>query len=501
MELKAVVFEIEQGQNEVVLSEQQAKQLDLTTLDRIKVRLGRKETAAMVDVCTDCVGMGTIGLFKEVADALKAKNGERIKIELLPRPPSLDYIRKKLDGNILSEGEIIAIIRDLMAESLSQAELAAFIAAVYTRGLNTDETVALTKAIYSSGECLRFPQSKNVVSEHSIGGVAGDRVSMIIVPIIASLGLTIPKTCSRAISSAAGTADVMEVLCPVSIPITKVEKIVKKIGGCIIWGGALNIASADDKLIRIRNPLRLDPKPLLLSSILAKKKAEGAKSVLLDLPVGRGAKLTDVNAAQALGKDFSAIGSLLGMKIESTITDGSGPLIETIGPALEARTVLETLSNQYNHALLEKSCLMSGILLSLAKGVTKEEGYKMAKQQVASGKALEKFREIIEAQGGNPDVKPEDLKPGKYKLVVKAQADGKVEHVDNRAISRICRALGAPQDKKAGMIFLVNKGEQVETGDPVFELYAENKDKLDFAKEQLETIDVIEIERIILDVV
>lgn len=500
MELKAIVFDIEQGQNEVILSERQAKQLDLTTLDRIKVKLGRRETAAMVDVCTDCVGMGAVGLFKEVADALKAKNGEKIKIELLPRPPSLDYIRKKLDGNILSEGEITAIIRDLMAESLSQAELAAFIAAVYTRGLNTDETVALTKAIYSSGESLKFP-GKNVVSEHSIGGVAGDRVSMIIVPIIASLGLTIPKTCSRAISSAAGTADVMEVLCPVSIPIKKVDKIVRKIGGCIIWGGALNIASADDKLIKIRNPLRLDPKPLLLSSILAKKKAEGAKSVLLDLPVGRGAKLTDVNAAQSLGKDFSSIGSLLGMKIESTITDGSGPLIETIGPALEARTVLETLSNQYNHALLEKSCLMSGILLSMVKGVTKEEGYKMAKQQVTSGKALEKFREIIEAQGGNADVKPEDLKPGKYKLVVKAQADGKVEHIDNRAISRVCRALGAPQDKQAGMIFLVNKGEHVETGDPVFELYAENKDKLDFAKEQLGTIDVIEIERIILDVV
>lgn len=500
MELTAVVFDIEQGQNEIILNEIQAMQLDLNVLDRVKIKFGTREITAMVDVSAKNVAPGSIGLFHEVAKTLRAKNGDKIKIELLQRPQSLDFVRKKLDGGVLGEAEIVAVMKDLMAERLSQAELAAFIAAIYTRGLNIDETVALTKAIFASGDSLKLG-GKLVVSEHSIGGVAGDRVSMILVPVIASLGLTIPKTCSRAISSAAGTADVMEVFCSVSHPVEKVEKIVRKTGGCLVWGGSLNMAAADDKLIKIRNPLRLDPKPLLLSSILAKKKAEGAKFVLLDLPVGRGAKLEDVKMAQALGKDFAAIGGLLGMKIESTITDGSGPLVETIGPVLEAKTVLETLSNQYNHALLEKACLMSGILLSMAKGITKEEGYKMAKQQVTSGKALAKFLEIVEAQGGNPRVKAEDLKPGKYKAVVKAQSNGTIEHIDNRAISRVCRALGAPQDKKAGMILLVGKGERVESGDPLFELYSQSKEKLDFAMEQMQTVEVVEIERIILDVV
>ncbi|MFH1056392.1 MAG: AMP phosphorylase [Candidatus Micrarchaeota archaeon] len=500
MELKAVILDIEQGQNEIVLNEVQAKQMDVWILDRVKVKLRSREVNAIVDVCTTSLKHGEIGLFNEVACALKAKNGDKITVGLTQRPASLDYVRKKLDGGILSDAEINAIISDLTAEKLSQAELAAFIVAVYTKGLNTDETVGLTKAIFSSGKQLYF-KSRNVVSEHSIGGVAGDRVSMILVPIIASLGITIPKTCSRAISSAAGTADVMEVFCPVMLPMDKVEKAVKKTNACLVWGGGLNMASADDKLIKIRNPLRLDPKPLLLSSILAKKKAEGAKFVLIDLPVGRGAKISDEKKARELAKDFSALGSLLGMKVESTITDGSEPLIETIGPVLEARTVLETLDGQANHALLEKSCLMSGILLSMVKGISREEGYKIAKQQVSSGKALAKFRQIIEAQGGNPNVKPQDLVPGKFKLVVKSQEEGKVEHIDNRAISRVCRALGSPQDKKAGMIFLVSKGEHVEAGDPLFELYSQNKEKLAFALEQLETVKIIEIERIILDVV
>jgi len=500
MELKVTVFDIEQGQNEIVLSEDQAKHMDLGVMDRVKVKLRGRSITAMVDVCKDCVGQGAVGLFGEVAEALKAKNGDKIEIELMRRPASLDFVRKKLDGGILNENEIAEIIKDLNSENLSQAELAAFIAGIYTRGLNTDETVALTKAIFASGEQLHF-KAKKVVSEHSIGGVAGDRVAMIIVPIMASLGYTIPKTCSRAISSAAGTADVMEVLAPVSLTLKKVKQVVEKTGGCIIWGGALNMASADDKLIKIRNPLRLDPKPLLLSSILAKKKAEGAKYVLIDLPVGRGAKLGDIKAAKELGKDFSDIGSLLGMEIESTVTDGSGPLIETIGPTLEARTVLETLYNQHNHSMLEKACSMSGILLSMVKNVSKEEGYKIAKQQVLSGKALAKFKEIIEAQGGNPDVRPEDLKPGKYERIVKSEEEGRVEHIDNRAISRVCRALGAPKDKKAGMIFMVSKGEHVEKGDVLFEMHSESKDKIDFALEQLETVKIIELDRVIIDVV
>ncbi|VVB66813.1 AMP phosphorylase [Candidatus Norongarragalina meridionalis] len=498
MEFKARIFDVEQGQNEVALNEQQAKEIDLALLDRVKVRCGKKESIALVDY-SHSVTRGEIGLFREVAEALGVSKGQLVSVEMAKRPSSLDFIRKKLDGEILSQPEVSAIIDDLMAERLSSAELAAFIVGVYTKGMSAEETVSLTNAIYASGGSLHS-KKKPVVSEHSIGGVAGDRCSMLVVPIIASLGLTIPKTCTRAISSASGSADAMEVIAPVTLSLKDAERVVDKTGGCLIWGGAVNMAAADDKLIKIRNPLRLDPKPLLLSSILAKKKAEGAQYVLLDLPVGRGAKLASIEEARDLAKDFEALGRYLGMQISCSITDGSEPLINTIGPAFEARAVLEALYGK-SSPLADKACVMSGVILSMVRGITREEGAKIAKQQLVSGRALAKFKEIAKEQGGNPDIKPEDIRVGKYVQLVKSKEEGKVAHVDNRCVSRVCRALGAPSDKQAGMLLRVAKGQKIEMGAPLFELYASSKEKLDYGIEQMQRFNVVEIERIIIDVV
>ncbi len=500
VELKAKLIDFEQGQNEVALNEEQAKELDFNVLDRVKLSAGGKSIVAIVDHSRSLVARGEIGLFDEAAKALNAKKGQMISVELAPRPQSLDAIRKKLDGGILSDGEVNGIIADLMDEKLSNAELAAFIGGIYTKGLSTEETIALTKAIYASGGSLHFKREP-VVSEHSIGGIAGDRVSMLIVPIIASLGLTIPKTATRAISSASGTADAMEVLAPVSLSVSQAERVVEKTGGCLIWGGALNIAAADDKLIKIRNPLRLDPEPLLLSSILAKKKAEGAQYVLLDIPVGQGAKVERIDKARELAQSFEALGKHMGMELQVVITEGSEPLINSIGPALEAREVLLALSGKGSESLVEKACLMAGVLLSSVKGFTRSEGYKIAKYQITSGKALEKFREIIDAQGGKPDVKPEDIRIGEFVGSFKTNEEGKVAHVDNKIISRVCRALGAPVDKKAGMVLKVSKGQRVSAGDELFELRASSKEKLALGLDVAKKLKVVEIERVILEVV
>lgn len=503
MEFKAKVFDLEQGQNEVVLNEEVARELDFAVMDRVKLKLGSKSVVAIVDHSRALVTRNEIGLFKEVTCALSAKNGQTISVESAPRPPSLDFVRKKLDGGILSEQEIGAIISDLMEEKLSNAELAAFISGIYTKGLGTEETIALTKAILKSGGVVK-PKQEPVLSEHSIGGIAGDKTSMLIVPIIASLGLTIPKTATRAISSACGTADAMEVLAPVELSLKQAEAVIDKTGGCLIWGGAVNIAAADDKLIKIRNPLHLDPRPLLLASILAKKKAEGAQYVLLDIPTGFGAKVETVEDARDLAKSFEALGRQLDMIVECTITDGSEPLINSIGPLLEARAVLNALSGVKTEgceALVEKACLMSGVLLSSVKGITRSEGYKVARHQIESGKALEKMREIIAAQGGNPDVKPEDLKPGKFWKTIKSREEGKVAHVDNKKVSRVCRALGSPLDKQAGMVLHAFKGQKISVGSDLFTLYASSAEKLANALELLKKIKLVEVERIILDIV
>ncbi|OIO27957.1 AMP phosphorylase [Candidatus Micrarchaeota archaeon CG_4_10_14_0_2_um_filter_60_11] len=498
MEFRVQLFDVEQGQNEVVLNDSQARELSIGISDRVKMTANRKSVTAIVDLSHEFIRPGEVGVFSEVAQMLSLKQGQKVLLESAERPASLDAVRKKLDGGILDDKEIASIINDLMAEKLSATELAVFISAVYTRGMTTDETVSLTKAIYASGGSLK-PKAKVVASEHSIGGVAGDRSSMLIVPIISSLGVCIPKTCSRAISSAAGTADVMEVFCPVSLDLKKMQRVVDKVNACLTWGGAVNMAAADDKMINIRKPLHLDPKPLLLCSILAKKKAEGADYVLLDLPIGRGAKLDNLEKARDLAKDFEALGRMLGMRVQCSITDGSEPLLRTIGPNLEARTVLETLQGKGSYELAEKACVMSGLMLSMLRGLTREEGYKMARHQLASGKALEKFLEIVREQGGNPDVKNADFGLGKYKQAVIAKESGKVGHVDNREISRVCRTLGAPADKAAGMVLKFMKGDKVEAGQVLLELYSGNKEKAAMAARQADK--VVEIEKIMIDVV
>lgn len=340
--------------------------------------------------------------------------------------------------------------------------------------------------------------SAPICIHNCLGGVAGNRTTMVLVPIIAAAGLYIPKSSSRSITSASGTADTMEVLAPVDIPINELKKIVLKTKGSIVWGGGMNLAAADDKLIKIRHPLSLDPKGVMLASVLAKKKAVNATHVVIDIPIGRGAKVQDMNEAKDLADDFIHIGKELGMGIEAIITDGSDPIGIGIGPALECKDVLEVLDGAGPYDLREKSCELAGKLLELCGKVGKGRGRAVAEELIQNGKAMKKFREIIEAQGGDPKVKVEDLPIGEHKYTVIAPKNGRINHIDNRMLSKIARAAGSPRDKGAGVALHAEGGDKVRKGDVLFEIYAENPAKLNFAIKALKTWDPIELEKYLL---
>lgn len=498
---KVKLYDIEQGRNEVVLSEKQARRMGVDVSGRVELSVGKKKATAIVNLTHRAVRNHEIGVFFEAAQALKLKNKQRVFVSPLRPPASLDAIRRKLDGKTLDAVEVKAVIDDLMNGHLATPELAAFIAAVHTRDMTIEETTALTEAIFQSGERLTFKKSKPVLSEHSIGGVAGDRTSMLFVPIMASLDVLVPKTCSRAISSAAGTADVMELFCPVNLSAQKTKSVVEKTGGCLVWGGAVNMAAADDKLIQIRHPLHLDPHPLLLSSILAKKKAEGAQNVILDIPTGIGAKVREVEEARALAKKFRTLGQHLGVNVEVTITDGSEPLMPFVGPALEAKEALRTLEGGGWNGLAEKACQLSGVAIALLRGVSREEGYRLARHRLKDGHALEKFLEIVSTQGGKKEPHSADVQVGSFRATMYAPEEGLVEHVDNRRLSRVARALGAPDDKLGGVHILAVKGDRVEKGQPTLELYASSQDKLDYGLKQVKKYNPVDIEKIVIDVV
>ncbi|MCK4327549.1 MAG: AMP phosphorylase [Candidatus Diapherotrites archaeon] len=487
------------GVRVVVLNREDARDLDLKAMDRVELSTdGRQPVTCIVDLTDTFVPPGIVGLFKEAYTRGGLSDRDQVYITPKGKPTSLRYIKEKMAGKPHTEEEINGIIHDLMNEELSDVELTGWISSIYIRGLEKEETIALTKAIVASGTTLDL-REKRVFDKHCIGGVAGNRTTMIVVPIIAAAGLTCPKTSSRAITSPAGTADTMEVLAPVNLNKDDIEEVVNKIGACIVWGGAVNLAAADDKLIRIRHPLSLDPRGMLLASIMAKKKAVGATDVIIDIPVGVGAKIKSPDEATILAKQFNALGASLGMNIHSLLTNGDHPIGLAVGPTIEARETLRILNGEnVSPELIEKSVQLAGVLLEIGEKAAQGQGREMALNLIRSGKAGEKFRKMIEQQGGDGSIKVESIPIGEYDHTVVAQREGRIEQVNNRGISAVVRNAGAPRDKVAGMYLHVEEGDRVKKGQPLFTVYAKSERKIEQALEAYKQHEPIKFARIIL---
>ncbi|MBN2567329.1 AMP phosphorylase [Candidatus Woesearchaeota archaeon] len=485
MKLKAQVKRYETGGPLVsVLSASDAQLLDLHVGDRIRLTKGRNEATAIVDIARSAgVRTGTVIVFDETAKKLGCASGDALTITLQNKPASVGYIRKKLAGKTLSNQQIGEIVQDIVRNRLDSVEATYFVAGCFTRGMSMRETIALTNSMVRYGEILRLDE-RPVIDKHCIGGVPGNRTTMVMVPIIAAAGLTIPKTSSRSITSPAGTADTMEVLAPVAFPVDQLKRIVGKHKGCIVWGGAMNLAGADDILIHLRHPLSLDPQGMLLASIMAKKKSVSATHILIDIPVGHGAKIERKREALALKKQFLTLAKELRMKAKVILTDGSQPIGNGLGPALEARDVLYVLQNHpaAPRDLREKSLLMAGLVFEMAKAVKRGMGYDLALGILDNGEAWLKMKAIIEAQGGTV-TDPRQIRLGRYSKDVCATRPGTVRSFENRIIAKTARIAGAPEDKEAGIYLRKRVGDQVRKGEPLFTIYSDSKEKIRFAME------------------
>ncbi len=481
------------GPKVVVINERVAEREVIKPMDRVRIITKKGPIIAIVNTSSD-VPEDEIWIYKEIWEDLEIGDEEKVLVSLESKPRAVEYIKKKLDGHELSEEEIFDIIHNINKNTLSEVEAMAFIVSSYTYGLSLEETYYLTKAIAETGRKLDL-NVKQIADKHCIGGIPNNRTTMLIVPILAAAGVYIPKTSSRAITSPAGTADTMEVLAPVDLSIEEMREVVLKTRGCIIWGGGTEIASADDKLIRLRRSLSLDPEGMLLASVLAKKYAVGAEYLLIDIPVGRHAKVTNFRDAYKLKSSFERLGRMLGMNTHAIITDGSQPIGNGIGPALEARDVLWILSNDSKGPfdLREKAESMAGLLLEMV-GLAKEgEGILMAKEIISSGKALNKFKEIVEAQGGDPNVRPEDLPIGQYTYDFLSPRNGMISEINIKAISKVARYAGAPFDKGAGIYLYKKVGDFVKADEKILTIYSESETKLDYAIRILEEENPIKI--------
>ncbi|MBX4212408.1 AMP phosphorylase [Candidatus Pacearchaeota archaeon] len=471
LQLKNISFGA--GRPIALLHEEQAKNLDVHPGDRIEITHGKNKIIAVVDVSRGIIKSNEISLSDEIIDYLKIKSKEYVHINLAVEPKSARFITKKVNGKVLTRDEIYSIIKEVINNSLTETEIAYFISAVYEHGMNWNETINLTEAIYKTGKVLKW-SNPYVADKHCIGGIPGNRTTPIVVSICAAEGVTIPKTSSRAITSAAGTADVIETLSPVNFPASELQKIVKHVGACLAWGGSLGLAPADDKFIRIERILNIDPESQLLASILAKKLAVGSKYVLIDIPYGSGAKVTK-SQGEKLKAKFVALSNHFHLKTKVVLTPGDQPIGNGIGPILEMIDVIKVLQQRNAPADLEKKSLMlAGELLEMVGKAKKGKGKERAQQILRSGEAFNKFKEIIEAQGGSI----KELQPGQYSYSMYSPKTGKVKSINNKLVNGVSKILGSPVDKGAGMYIYCHKNEKISKGDPMVTLYAESPKKL-----------------------
>ncbi len=422
-----------------------------------------------------------LGLSDEAFRLLGLPEGSAVAIEAAAPPASHDALRGKIMGRTLSATELRAIVGDIVDGRYSKMEIAAFLAGS-ANSFSHEEVLGLTRAMIETGARLDWNDrpGRMIVDKHCIGGIPGNRTSMIVVPILAAHGMTMPKTSSRAITSPAGTADTMEVLARVDLDTDEMREVVARENGCLVWGGRANLSPADDLFIAVERPLAIDSREQMVASILSKKVAAGATHLVLDIPVGPSAKVRSGEDAVRLRKLFEFVADAIGLQLDIVMSDGRQPIGRGIGPVLEARDVMAVLRNEKDAPadLREKSLMLAGHLIEFDPALRGGEGFARAKEILHSGLALEKFERIVERQGRMPPPPP----PGRLTHEVGAPAAGTVQAIDCQRLARIARLAGAPLAKQAGIDLLKKCGEKVAPGEPLYRIHATLESDLGFAR-------------------
>jgi thymidine phosphorylase len=423
------------------------------------------------------VGPDELGLSEPAFRRFAEPVGSAVTIAPAASPASLDAVRAKIMGRTFSAVDISAIVDDLTHYRYSDMEIAAFLISSASFMIN-DELIALVGSMAQAGTQLKW-SNPIVVDKHCIGGIPGNRTSMIVVPIVAAHGLTIPKTSSRAITSPAGTADTMEVLARVDVTVEEMKAVVAACRGCLVWGGHVNLSPADDILISVERPLGLDTREQMVASIISKKLAAGSTHLLIDLPVGPTAKLVNAMEAMRLRKLFEFVGDHFGISVEVVVTDGSQPIGNGIGPVLESQDVMAVLANDPAAPadLREKSLRLAAHLLEYDPKMRGGSGYARARDLLDSGAALKQMQKIIDAQGSPACC----TNLGNLTFDVIASSDGFVSGIDCLQLNRLARTTGAPIDKGAGIKLFKKIGDRVQQGEPLYRIYAFDQSEHDLA--------------------
>lgn len=445
---------------------------------RVIVRVADREIIATLNVVHgNWLWPGKVGFSEAAWQALQPADGVPATFAHPPAVESMSDVRAKIYGHEFNRTQLERIVQDIARHRYSDVELSAFVTACGGNRMSLREITALTEAMIGTGERLSWP-AEMIVDKHCIGGLPGNRTTPLVVAIVTCHDLLMPKTSSRAITSPAGTADTMEMLAPVALSVAEMRSAVEREGGCIAWGGAVHLSPADDIMIRIERALELDSEGQLVASILSKKAAAGATHVVMDLPVGATAKVRSDSAARSMAWVLAEVGRTIGIEVRALLTDGSQPVGDGIGPALEAHDILAVLQEAPDAPsdLRSRAVTLAGAVLEMAGKASEGEGAAMANATLRDGRAWRKFQAICEAQGGMR------TPPRAQRIhVVPASRDGVLMGVDNRKLARIAKLAGAPASPSAGLRIRKRLGDAVRQGETLFELHAESRGELQYA--------------------
>ncbi|MHA1550815.1 MAG: thymidine phosphorylase [Candidatus Heimdallarchaeaceae archaeon] len=476
IKLPVKILDIQTVDTVMMISRQTAFKLKIRHDSLVTIKNDLQELVMSPSIVQELIKDDVVAISSKDAEWLGIKEDDIVTILARKPPISYDFIKRKIEGKSWSINEVTSIVNDISKRKLTKVEVSTFALVSQFHGYKNDELVAMTKAMTEAG--TQFDFKEPVYDKHSIGGIPGNKVSPIIVSIIAAAGLLIPKTSSRAITSPSGTADTMEVLADVTFTPEEIYEIAPKTRGMVVWNAPLKLNPLDDVVNNVKRELGIDPRDQMLASIVSMKLAMGADKLVFDIPTGPQSKMSSKKKATEFAHDIIGLCRQVGIAVEPALTLGNQPLGMNIGPALEAREILEVLEGKGSNSVIDKSIELAGILLKMAGLSSNGKERKVAHEYIKTGKALTKFQEIIEAQGGDKGMTSEKVEIGEKKYSVQTTTDGYISGINNKYVKTILTAAGCPSDKLSGMILHRKIGEFVNSGDKLYTIHTSSESKL-----------------------
>lgn len=472
-----------------ILNPEQAGAFGINVHDKVQLKKANGESLIVDVMISTQIKAGNVAVYADVLDKLSLTDDEMISVSLVQASStSYEAIRKKMRGEEISYEEMFAIIKDISENKLDDTMMTYYVASSFFYPTTDEEMYQTAKAMAECGVMFKYPKGEIIADKHCIGGVPGNETTMVLIPLIASLGIKIPKNFSKSITSPAATGECVNVLMDINFDQKGIEKLVSEQDCCLVRGGSLDLAPADDKLIKVQYPLSMQSRAKVVSSIMAKKYAMGITHSLIDIPVGPTAKVTSMAEAKDRKQKFEYVGKKLGMKMSVKITKADEVIGNGVGAVLQVREVLRILQQHPDRALdLQNKVLDLAAQIIQDVGLAKgKEALQLATHQLQSGKAWAKMQSIIKAQNGNPDVTSETLTLGTHTYDIIAEKDGKMQSINLHDVNAICRKLGCPIINEAGMYLHKKTGNLIKKGEVIATLYALDETKLQLGIERLE---------------